>query len=135
MRVLVLDFLDTNVFSLSMQNCTYFLEPLISSWDIDLITFRLSVVLSPQLGKEQLKRFAFVELEADEPADEQHGLREFLSAYQLPLKIAHEEIEFLRALRTKDRKPNALYYYRELQNLRDPVHFKEVRIENRKDAL
>lgn len=131
MRVIVLEFLDTDVFGLSMQNCTYFLQPLIVNWDIDLITFHMSVVLSPQLGNEQLKRFAFVELEPDQPDDGQAGLREFLSEYQLSLEIAQEEVKFLKALRIKDRKPNALYYYRELQNLRDPMHFLEVRIANR----
>ena len=133
MRVLVLEFLDTNVFSLSMQNCTFFLEPLVASWDIDLITFHMSVVLRPQLGKEQLKRFAFVELEPDQPADDQNGLRGFLSEHQVSLDITHEEVEFLKALRIKGRRPNTLYYYRELQNLRDPLHFLEVRIEKRKD--
>jgi hypothetical protein len=134
MRVIVLEFLDTNIFNLSMQNCTYFLEPLIANWDMDLITFKMSVTLRPQLGKEQLKRFAFVELEPDPPVDGQVGLREFLSKYKLSLGIAHEEVEFLKALRINGRKPNALYYYRELQNLRDPLHFLEVRIEQRKDA-
>jgi transcriptional regulator with XRE-family HTH domain len=134
MRVIVLEFLDTDVFGLSMQNCTCFLEPLIASWDIDLITFRMSVTLNPQLGKEQLKRFAFVELEPDESADDRAGLREFLSEYQLSLDIAPEEVVFLKALRIKGRRPNTLYYYRELQNLRDPLHFLEVRITNRKDA-
>lgn len=133
MRVLVLEFLDTNVFSLSLQNCTYFLEPLVSSWDIDLDTFQMSVCLKPQTGKEQLKRFAFVELEPDQLTDGQAGLREFLSEYQGYLDVTHEEIEFLKALRIKDRSPNALYYYRELQNLRDPLHFLEVRIQKGKD--
>jgi hypothetical protein len=37
------------------------------------------------------------------------------------------EIEFLRRIRFEDdRRPNALYYYRELQNLRDPLHFSAV---------
>jgi len=30
----------------------------------------------------------------------------------------------LQALRFKDRRPTPLYYYRELQNLRDPLHFR-----------
>lgn len=135
MRVLVLEFLDTNVFSLSMQNCTCFLEPLIASWDIDLITFHMSIVLRPHLGKEQLKRFAFVELEPDQPDGDQNGLRGFLSEHQVSLDITHEEVEFLKALRIKGRRPNTFYYYRELQNLRDPLHFVEVRIEKRKEDL
>ena len=34
-----------------------------------------------------------------------------------------EEIEFLKTLNFRGRRPAALYYYRELQNLRDPLHF------------
>ena len=36
------------------------------------------------------------------------------------------ELAFLKSLRFKDRRPSALYYYRELQNLRDPLHFRPV---------
>jgi len=36
-----------------------------------------------------------------------------------------EELEFLRNLRFKRRRPTAVYYYRELQNLRDPLHFRD----------
>src|SRR5437016_2453537 len=39
MRVLVLEFLDTTIFNLSVENCVSFLDPLIESWDIDLATF------------------------------------------------------------------------------------------------
>jgi len=35
-----------------------------------------------------------------------------------------EEIEFLRTLRFGRKRPTALYYYRELQSLRDPLHFR-----------
>lgn len=35
-----------------------------------------------------------------------------------------EEIEFLRSLTFKSKRPTPLYYYRELQNLRDPLHFR-----------
>ena len=37
-----------------------------------------------------------------------------------------EEIQFLKKLQFRGRRPTALYYYRELQNLRDPVHFREA---------
>src|SRR3989441_5530846 len=40
MRVTLLEFLDTDVFSLSPENCVSFLDPLIESWDVDLTTFR-----------------------------------------------------------------------------------------------
>src|SRR5437899_7573009 len=47
MRVTILEFLDTDIFSVSIENCMSFLDPLIESWDIDLETFgvdRKSVV-------------------------------------------------------------------------------------------
>jgi len=40
--------------------------------------------------------------------------------------VSREEIEFLRLLRFQGKRPTPLYYYRELQNLRDPVHFRVV---------
>ena len=33
------------------------------------------------------------------------------------------ELAFLKGLRLRGKRPTALYYYRELQNLRDPLHF------------
>lgn len=124
MRVIVLEFLDTDIFSLSIQNCIYFLEPLIESWDIDLITFHMSVILNPTLGKERLKKFAFVEMEPEPRTEDEPGLKAFLQDRSLCIDITEEEVEFLRKLRFKEKRPNALYYYRELQNLRDPLHFR-----------
>lgn len=123
MRGIVLEFLDTDMFSLSIQNFIYFLEPLIESWDIDLITFNMSVLLNPTLGKERLKKFAFVEIEAEPLREEEPGLKDFLKDRALCADITKEEVEFLRKLRFKEKRPNAFYYYRELQNLRDPLHF------------
>ena len=34
MRVMILEFLDTDVFHVSAQHCDSFLEPLIDSWEI-----------------------------------------------------------------------------------------------------
>jgi hypothetical protein len=36
MRVTILEFLDTDVFHVSIDNCVSFMDPLIESWDIDL---------------------------------------------------------------------------------------------------
>ena len=36
MRVMVLEFLDTDIFHLSEDHCVSFLDPLIASWDVDL---------------------------------------------------------------------------------------------------
>src|SRR5246500_6009523 len=43
MRVTVLEFLDTDIFNVSLQSCDTFLDPLIESWDIDLTTFSMEV--------------------------------------------------------------------------------------------
>lgn len=123
MRVIVLEFLDTDIFKLSIQNSIYFLEPLIKSWDIDLRTFDMSIVLSPRPGEERLKKFAFAEKETDPVMEEEPGLKDFLQDRVLCKGITDEEVTFLRNLKFEVKKPNALYYYRELQNLRDPLHF------------
>jgi len=63
-----------------------------------------------------------VEMEPEPPMEA--GLKEFLGAPTLSGDVLEAEIEFLRKLRFKGRQPTALYYYRELQNLRDPLHFR-----------
>ena len=123
MRVIVLEFLDTDIFNLSVQNFVYFLDPLIESWDIDLVTFSMKIVLASELGRERMKQFEFVEREPEPAIDEQVGLREFLQDTSLSGDVTQEELAFLKRLRFKDKRPIALYYYRELQNLRDPLHF------------
>jgi transcriptional regulator with XRE-family HTH domain len=125
MRVIVLEFLDTDIFNLSVQNFAYFLEPLIETWDIDLLTFSMQIMLAPELGRERLKQFQFVEKEADSGNEQEPGLTEFLQDASLSGNLTQEELAFLRRLRFTDRRPTALYYYRELQNLRDPIHFHE----------
>ena len=49
MRVIVLDFLDTDIFHLSPEHCVSFLDPLIDSWDVDLTTFGLDIRLNPRV--------------------------------------------------------------------------------------
>jgi hypothetical protein len=43
--------------------------------------------------------------------------------------VTAEEIKFLRALTFARKHPTPLYYYRELQNLRDPLHFRRASTE------
>ena len=124
MRVLVLEFLDTDIFNVSVENCVSFLDPLIESWDIDLASFGMEIVLNRRLAPGQAKRFEFVEKEPDQPVAEEPGLREFLRDRSLSGGAAEDEIEFLKRLRFAGKRPTALYYYRELQNLRDPLHFR-----------
>lgn len=124
MRVLILEFLDTDVLDVSAENCVSFLDPLIESWDINLSTFGMDIVLNHRLTPGRPRRFEFVERELDEASEEEPGLTEFLQNPALIGNPTREEIEFLRKLRFKGRRPTPLYYYRELQNLRDPLHFR-----------
>jgi len=124
MRVIVLEFLDTDIFHVSAENCVAFLEPLIESWDIDLATFSLEIVLNHSVVPGEAKRFEFVEREAEQLEGEEPGLEEFLQEPSLSSTATEEEVEFLKRLRFKHKRPTPLYYYRELQNLRDPLHFR-----------
>jgi hypothetical protein len=118
---MVLDFLDTDIFDLSVAHCISFLDPLIESWNIDLATFAMEIVLNRRLASEPVKKFAFVERE--EPFDTEPGLTEFLQDTSLSGDASEEEIAFLEQLKFKGKRPTPLYYYRALQNLRDPLHF------------
>jgi len=123
-RVTILEFLDTDVFHLSAANCVSFLDPLIDSWDIDLSTFSMDIVLNRRLAPGHSKRFAFVETDPDQPSGGEPGLNAFLKDASLSGDLTREEIEFLKRLRLDGKRPTPLYYYRELQNLRDPLHFR-----------
>ena len=125
MRVLVLEFLDTDVFHVSAEHCVSFLDPLIESWDVDLATFGLEIILNHRVAAEHVRRFEFVERgpPSEEPLEEP-GLREFLHDPSLSGSATPGELEFLTQLRFKNKGPTALYYYRELQSLRDPLHFR-----------
>jgi transcriptional regulator with XRE-family HTH domain len=131
MRVIVLEFLDTDIFNLSAENCVSFLDPLIESWDIDLQNFGLEIVLNRRLAPGLPKKFEFVERQPDQPLAEEPGFKEFLRDPSLSSGATPEEIEFLRGLRFKGKRPTSLYYYRELQNLRDPLHFSRSQVAER----
>lgn len=122
-RVAILEFLDTDVFNVSFENWVSFLDPMIDTWDIDLRTFELEIALNERLTPERIKCFQFVEKEPDENSSLEPGLEQFLKDASLSRDITDEEIGFLKSLKFRGRKPSPLYYYRELQNLRDPLHF------------
>ena len=130
-RVIVLEFLEADIFNVSIENCVTFLDPLIESWDIDLVTFGMEIVLNRRLAPGDPKRFEFVEREPTPPVDEEPGLRAFLQDPSLRGDATAEEIEFLKKLQFRQKRPTPLYYYRELQNLRDPLHFRGVSIEEK----
>jgi hypothetical protein len=123
MRVMILEFLDTDVFHVSVENYVSFLDPLIEFWDLDLETFGVEIVLNRRLALGRPRRFEFVEREPEGPFDVEPGFEEFLKDASLSGDATGEEIEFLKRLRFIERRPAPLYYYRELQNLRDPLHF------------
>jgi transcriptional regulator with XRE-family HTH domain len=122
-RVAILEFLDADVFNVSAANCASFLDPIIDSWDIDLKTFSMTVVPNRRLTAANLKRFEFVEQEPPQPASLEPGLNQFLKNKSLSGDVTEEELAFLKALQLRGKRPSPIYYYRELQNLRDPFHF------------
>jgi len=123
-RVMVLEFLDTDIFNLSVEHSVAFLDPLVESWDIDLATFDMAIVLNRRLARRHVKKFEFVERDPDHPLDGEPGLKDFLRDLTLRGDATEEEIEFLKTLRFTGKRPTPLYYYRELQNFRDPLHFR-----------
>ena len=138
-RTGILKLLDTDVFNISIEECVPFLDPLIESWDINRNTFAVEIFVNHKLSQVRAKRFEFVE--KDEPAFAiesvaikppviEPGLHEFLTNRDLSGDATKEEIDFLKTLKFGARRPSSIYYYRELQNLRDPLHFqlpKQVR--------
>jgi transcriptional regulator with XRE-family HTH domain len=125
-RVSILEFLEIDVFHVSVENCISFLDPIIDSWDIDLKTFGMGVVPNRRLPAVSAKRFEFAEQEPPQPVAIEPGLEQFLKDGSLSGDVTEEEIAFLKALKLRGKRPSPIYYYRELQNLRDPLHFPSV---------
>ena len=123
MRVTLLEFLGTDVFSLSHENCVSFLDPVIESWDVDLTSFGMEIVLNRRMASGDPRRFEFVETGPGQPKVEP-GFEEFLNDSSLSGTATKEEMELLRNLRFNGKRPTSVYYYRELQSLRDPLHFR-----------
>jgi transcriptional regulator with XRE-family HTH domain len=123
MRVVTLELLDTDILQLSPDNCVAFMDPLIESWDIDLPNFELQIVLHPKVSHPALRKFQFSEQpsagETQEP-----GFVEFLRDKTLSGSATHQEIAVLGNLRFDNMRPTPIYYYRELQSLRDALHFR-----------
>jgi hypothetical protein len=69
----------------------------------------MDIVLNRRLGPGHLKRLEFVETESERRREEELGLKEFLRDRSL----------------SGDANDTPLYYYRQLQNLRDPLNFRE----------
>lgn len=118
MRVAMLEFLDMDIFNVSLEGCVGFLDPVIDWWSIHLKTFSLEVAMK---GSTRTRRFEFQEV-VPAPAP-QPGFEQFLQDKSLSGDATQEELQVLKSLVLPGRRPTALYYYRELQNLRDTLHF------------
>jgi hypothetical protein len=92
------------------------LEMLVESWDFDLKRFQLDV----NSNQAQARQFQFRESFQKTPNP---GLDAFLKDTSLSTNVTSEELTFLQDLQVP--RPGALpiYFYRELQNLRDSHHF------------
>jgi transcriptional regulator with XRE-family HTH domain len=101
------------------------LDAVIAAWEWDPVTFALEVTLEANGRRRATKRFEYVE-RTDADVEREKGLMEFLRDPSLSGTATAEELAYLKALRFTDRRPTPLYYYRELQNLRDPLHFRAV---------
>lgn len=133
-RTVILDFLDTDVFNISVAHCSTFLIPMIESWDIDMATFAIKVLLNRLLSPVRLVHIEFTE--RDEVDQVEPGFEEFLGMPDLRGDATPEELEFLRNLRFRRRRPTAMFYYQELRNLRDPLLFRDgslIRLHKRGD--
>lgn len=117
MRGELIDLLDSNP-SASIGDFTAFIEPLIRSWDFDLDDFILVV----RLTTGATRKFWFGEDAKQKTAPNPPGLRAFLRDTRLSADPTAEEMTILRSLRVPSATP--LFYYRILQNLRDPLNFK-----------
>jgi hypothetical protein len=130
MRAAILEFLDTDVFNVSIEHCSTFLDPVIDSWNIDLKTFAMEIVLNKRWASTPLMKFQFVEMGTiGLSSEEEPGFKEFLRNTAMSGDATGDEIEFLKSLRFKHKRPGPLYYYRELQSLRDPLHFPDKSVE------
>ena len=123
MRVRMIELLESDPRA-SIGDFSPFLDALVGSWDYDLDDFTLEVELAGGVRR----RFGFREETGRESGADERGLRAFLGDSKLSAGATTEEIDILRRIHfPRGVRPNALFYYRTLQNLRDPLHFRAPR--------
>jgi hypothetical protein len=93
----------------------------------------MEIVLNRRLTRSHIKRLEFREAEPEVSSEVEPGLKEFLNDARLSAGITEDETAFLKSLSPDGKRPSALYYYRELQNLRDPLNFLPASIGMRRE--
>jgi hypothetical protein len=130
MRVRLIELLDSDPIA-SIDDFSSFIDPLIQSWDFDPVRFTVHVTLA----SGATRRFGFHEETGQETAAGEPALQAFLRDATLRAEATTEEIDVLRTIRfPPSRRPGPLFYYRTLQNLRDPLHFRQRRRRRTDDA-
>ncbi len=117
MRVQLIDLLDSDP-SASIGDFTPFIAPLIRWWDFDLEDFILVV----RLTTGGARKFMFGEDAKEKTSGDPAGLRAFLRDARLNSGATEDEIAVLRSIRAPS--ATGVFYYRILQNLRDPLNFR-----------
>jgi len=120
MRVRLIDLLDSDP-AASVGDFSDFIEPLVRSWALDEQRF----VLTVQLTTGSTREFRFQETAKNGRRADEPGLRSSLRDTTLSGGATADEIDFLRRIRFAGTEhPTAIFYYRTLQNLRDPLNFR-----------
>ncbi len=123
LRAMMEKVLNSDILSANGTDLALLLDVLVDRWDVDLSTFAVEITTDPRLTPGHEKTFELIETEAEYPGDSQPGFKKFLADQALSGDASDSEIDFLRRLRFDRKKPTVLFYYRALQNLRDPIHF------------
>ena len=118
MRVRLIDLLDNDP-AASIGDFTLFIDPLVRLWTFDVDAFVLHVRLTTGVART----FVFGEdVKQQKAADDPAGLRAFLRDERLSASVTADEMHILRGVHVPS--ANAVFYYRILQNLRDPLNFR-----------
>jgi hypothetical protein len=88
--------------------------------------FDLKIALNPRVSPQPAARFEFTEQPAN-AGEPERGFVEFIEDRSLSGSATKDELAFLERLPVLSRRPTALFYYRVLQDLRDPLHFRGLR--------
>jgi hypothetical protein len=81
------------VFNITPDSCIVFLDPLIVSWDVDLASFGLEIVLNRRIAPANLRKLEFVERESIGLSGKELGLQELLKEWITTSGDSQREVE------------------------------------------